>query len=127
MISLRTSAEAMAVLARGTAARHGPVPRELARGIMPETQRLETRHGRHGADWHLKLGLRRRELLAEVEQLAQNERLSAMIDFPKIRPALDDLPATGAIPVKERLLREGAIPRAIMLARYVNYFEGRNK
>ncbi|GAA4762056.1 asparagine synthase-related protein [Novosphingobium ginsenosidimutans] len=101
--------------------------REMARGIMPEAQRLETRHGRHGADWHLKLGRRRRELLAEVEQLAQNERLSAMIDFPKIRHALEDWPATGAIPVEERLLREGAIPRAIMLARYVNYFEGCNQ
>lgn len=101
--------------------------REMARGIMPETQRLERRHGRHGADWHLKLSRRRSELLAEVERLAQNERLSAMIDFPKIRHALEDWPATGAIPVEQRLLREGAIPRAIMLARYVNYFEGSNQ
>jgi hypothetical protein len=29
--------------------------------------------------------------------------------------------------VEERLLREGAIPRAVMLARYVNHFEGRNQ
>lgn len=101
--------------------------REMARGIMPEAQRLEKRHGRHGADWHVKLTRRRSELLAEVERLAQSERLNAMIDFPKIRQALEDWPATGAIPVEERLLREAAIPRAIMLARYVNYCEGRNQ
>jgi len=94
---------------------------------MPEAQRLEVRHGRHGADWHVKLTRRRPELLAEVERLAQSERLSAMIDFPKIRRALEDWPASGAIPVEERLLREGAIPRAVMLARYVNHFEGRNQ
>ena len=69
------------------------------------------RHGRNGADWHVKLTRRRTELLAEVERLAQSERLSAMIDFPKIRRALEDWPASGAIPVAERLLREGAIPR----------------
>ena len=101
--------------------------REMARGIMPEAQRLELRHGRHGADWHVKLTRRRPELLAEVERLAQSERLSAMIDFPKIRHALEDWPESGAIPVEERLLREGAIPRAVMLARYVNHVEGRNQ
>ncbi len=101
--------------------------REMARGIMPEAQRLEVRHGRHGADWHLKLTRRRSELLAEVERLAQNERLSAMIDFPKIRHALEDWPESGAIPVEERLLREGAIPRAVMLARYINHVEGHNQ
>ena len=101
--------------------------REMARGIMPEAQRLEVRHGRHGADWHLKLTRRRSELLAELERLAQNERLSAMIDFPKIRHALEDWPESGAIPVEERLLREGAIPRAVMLARYINHVEGHNQ
>lgn len=101
--------------------------REMARGIMPEAQRLETRHGRHGADWHLKLTRRRAELLAEVERLAESERLSAMIDFPRIRRALEDWPKSGAVPVEERLLREAAVPRAIMLARYVNHIEGRNQ
>ncbi|GAA4762076.1 hypothetical protein [Novosphingobium ginsenosidimutans] len=42
MISLRTSAEAMAVLARETAARHGPVPRDLDGITVPLGHRLIT-------------------------------------------------------------------------------------
>lgn len=100
--------------------------REMGRGRMPEAQRLERRRGRHNADWHVKLSRQRAGLLAELDRLERIPRLARMLDFAKVRAGLEDWPASGAIPDEARLVREGAIPRAFLLARYINYVEGRN-
>ena len=100
--------------------------REMLRGQMPEQARLEKRTGRHNADWHAKLTRQREGLLREVDALARVPRLAAMFDLEKVRAALEDWPATGAIPEAERMAREVVVPRAIIMARFVNYVEGRN-
>ena len=100
--------------------------REMLHGQMPEDARLEKRTGRHNADWHAKLTRQREGLLREVDALARVPRLSAMFDLEKVRAALEDWPETGAIPEAERMAREVVVPRAIIMARFVNYVEGRN-
>lgn len=101
--------------------------REMGRGIMPEEQRLNRRFGRHGADWHLKMGRRRHELIAELDRLAQSERLNEIFDFPRLRAALEDWPEISPREHIERLPREFAVTRAITLARYINWVEGNNR
>lgn len=100
--------------------------REMLRGQMPEAARLETRTGRHNADWHAKLSRQREDLLREVDALAKVPRLAAMFDLERVRAGLEDWPENGAISDGDRLVREVAVPRAIIMARFVNYVEGRN-
>ena len=48
--------------------------KEMAKGIMPEEQRANRLNGRWDADWHLRIGRRRPELLAELDRLAGDEQ-----------------------------------------------------
>jgi asparagine synthase (glutamine-hydrolysing) len=100
--------------------------REMLRGQMPEEARLEKRTGRHNADWHAKLTRQREGLLREVDALGRVPRLAEMLDLERVRAALEDWPATGAIPEADRMACEVVVPRAIIMARFVNYVEGRN-
>ena len=100
--------------------------REMLRGQMPEDQRLTTRTGRHGADWHVKLSRQREQLQRELEQFATVPRLAEMLDLDRASAALEDWPASGDVAEEQRLLCEVALPRTIMAARFINYVEGRN-
>lgn len=100
--------------------------REMGKGVLPEAQRLNRLFGRHNPDWHVKLSRRRSELLQELDRLERVPRLARMLDFAKVRAALEDWPEADALTNEARLVREGAIPRAFLLARYINYVEGRN-
>lgn len=100
--------------------------REMLRGQMPEAARLEKRTGRHNADWHAKLTRQREALLREVDALARVPRLAEIFDLEKVRAALEDWPESGDIADEERMAREVVVPRAIIMARFVNYVEGRN-
>ncbi|MCP5386320.1 MAG: hypothetical protein H6916_05820 [Novosphingobium sp.] len=100
--------------------------REMGRGILPEPQRINPAHGVHNADWHVKLGRMRKDLLGEIDRLAASERLASILDFDKVRAALEDWPEDSSIPHERRLPLEAAATRAVALARYVNFVEGRN-
>ena len=100
--------------------------REMLRGQMPEDQRLTTRTGQHGADWHVKLSRQRDLFLREIEQFAKVPRLAEMLDLDRARAALEDWPASGEVSEAQQLLCEIALPRTIMAARFINYVEGRN-
>jgi asparagine synthase (glutamine-hydrolysing) len=100
--------------------------REMLRGHMPEPQRLERRTGRHQADWHAKLGRQRQSLRQELDRHAGDPDLAAMFDFERLRDALEDWPETGDIPEDQRMLREIALPRALIMSRFVAWAEGRN-
>jgi asparagine synthase (glutamine-hydrolysing) len=100
--------------------------RGMAEGMMPEEQRMNPRHGRWDSDWHLRMTRRRGEYLAEVDRLAGNERMSSMLDLPRIRAALEDWPEHTVTDRHIALAREMAVPRALLTARFINYVEGRN-
>jgi len=100
--------------------------REMLRRQMPEEQRLERRTGRHEADWYPKLTRQRETLRRELELCAGDPQLAEMFDFERLRAALDDWPDSGDIPEDQRLLREVALPRAVIMSRFVAWAEGRN-
>jgi asparagine synthase (glutamine-hydrolysing) len=101
--------------------------KEMARGIMPEEQRSNRLNGRWDADWHLRLGRRRTDLLAELDRLEGDARFARMIDIPRLRASLEDWPERTETDFRRYSTREYAVPRAVLTARFVNYVEGRNQ
>jgi asparagine synthase (glutamine-hydrolysing) len=101
--------------------------KQVARGLMPEEQRANRLNGRWDADWHLRIGRRRGEYLAEFDRLAENERIAGMIDLSRLRGAIDDWPEHTEIDPQKSAPRQYAVPRALLTARFVNYVEGRNE
>jgi asparagine synthase (glutamine-hydrolysing) len=101
--------------------------KRMAKGIMPEEQRSNRLNGRWDADWHLRIGRRRKELLAELNRLEDDERFAGMIDIPRLRASLDDWPECTEIDPQQYSGREYALPRGLLTARFVKYVEGRNE
>ncbi|MEO7602162.1 MAG: asparagine synthase-related protein, partial [Sphingomicrobium sp.] len=101
--------------------------KEMAKGIMPEEQRANRLNGRWDADWHLRIGRRRSEFLAELDRIATDERLSGMFDIPRLRKALEEWPAQTETNKRDYFSRELGVPRALLVARFINYVEGRNQ
>lgn len=101
--------------------------KQLAKGIMPEAQRANLVNGRWDADWHLRIGRRRKDFLAELERLQNDERMSAMLDIPRLKAALDDWPEETELDLLKVYGPEMMVPRGLLTARFINYVEGRNQ
>lgn len=100
--------------------------KEMAKGLMPEEQRANRLNGRWDADWHLRIGRRRADFLAELDRLAEDDRMATMLDLPRLRAVLEDWPEQTEIDPEKFLEREFAVPRGLLTARFINYVEGRN-
>ena len=100
--------------------------KELAKGIMPEDQRLNRLNGRWDADWHLRIGRRRSDFLAELDRLQDDERIAAMLDIPRLRAALEDWPAQTEVDPQKFFTREFAVPRGLLVARFMQFIERTN-
>jgi len=100
--------------------------KEMAKGIMPEEQRMNRLNGRWDADWHLRIGRRRADFLAELDRVEDDPKMAAMLDLPRLRSALADWPDETAIDPQEYAAREFAVPRGLLTARFIRYVEGRN-
>lgn len=100
--------------------------KQMGKGIMPEEQRRNLRHGRWDADWHLRIGRRREDFLAELDRIEADERLSAMLDVPRLRAALVDFPEATSVDNQTYMPIEMAVPRGLLAARFINFIEGRN-
>lgn len=100
--------------------------KEMAKGIMPEEQRANRLNGRWDADWHRRVGRRRKEYLAELERLEGDERIASMLDLPRLRAALEDWSEQPVTDPQKYYECEFAVPRGLLTARFINYVEGRN-
>ncbi len=100
--------------------------RRMARGLMPEEQRLDTRQGRHNVDWHLRLGQRRSELVEQVRAIQSHARLSSILDCDRMIHLLEDWPEATPTDPRERLPREVGLTRALTAAAFVSHVEQRN-
>lgn len=100
--------------------------KQMAKGMMPDEQRANRLNGRWDADWHLRIGRRRGEYLAELDRLGQDERMAAMLDLPRLRAALEDWPDQTEVDPQKYSKREYTVPRALLTARFIDYVEGRN-
>ena len=101
--------------------------KEMARGLMPEEQRINWLNGRWDSDWHLRIGRRRTEYLDELDRIAKDERLAAMLDIPRLRAALENFPAQTELDKQKYFDVELAVPRGLLTARFINYVEGSNQ
>ena len=101
--------------------------KEMAKGIMPEEQRANRLNGRWDADWHLRIGRRRTDFLAEIDRLAGDERMAKMFDLPRLRAALESWPEHTETDPQKFYTHEFAIPRGLLAARFMRYIEGRNE
>lgn len=100
--------------------------KQMAKGIMPEDQRANHLNGRWDADWHLRIGRRRDDYLAEMSKLEDDTNLSSMLDLPRLRAALETMGETTLSDDQEMFPVEFAVPRALLTARFIRYIEGRN-
>ena len=100
--------------------------RRMARGRMPEAQRLNPRVGMHNADWHHKMardldGLRRR-----VEAFADHPVIGPSIDLEKARALIDSFPAQAPANPTAGAEWRFHLPAAMLIADYVDFVTGRN-
>jgi asparagine synthase (glutamine-hydrolysing) len=105
---------------------HRFLARELAKGRMPEEQRLEARTGRHGSDWHARMAPRRHELLATVEIISAHPQLSRFLDTAKMQRMLDDFPASDSADEFDNLPYRQGLAQGLLAAQFVGLVEGRN-
>src|SRR5205823_2532864 len=66
--------------------------RRMLKGLVPDMVLDETRTGLQAADWHLRLGRQRDERIAEIDRLAEDDSLAAMLDLGALRQSLVDWP-----------------------------------
>jgi len=100
--------------------------KQMAKGIMPEDQRANRLDGRWDADWYWRVGRRRTDLLEELDRLGRDERMASMLDLPRLRAALEDWPEKNPIDRQQSGPRQHTLTRALLAARFIRYFEGRN-
>ncbi|MXO96834.1 hypothetical protein GRI34_10450 [Erythrobacter aquimaris] len=94
--------------------------RRLARGIMPEAQRLEQRQGRHNPDWHARIGSRRKELSERLENISMHPQLGGMIDTEMLKGHLDDWGEHTPTEPAQLWPRYFALTRALTAATFVS-------
>jgi asparagine synthase (glutamine-hydrolysing) len=100
--------------------------KQLGKGVMPEEQRANNANGRWDADWHLRIGRRRKDYLDEIERMANDERLASMLDVPRLRKALQEWPEHTETDPQKYFGREFTVPRGLLTGRFINFVERRN-
>lgn len=100
--------------------------RQMAKGIMPEEQRLNELDGYWDTDWRIRIGPRRKELLAELKRLEDDDRIGPMLDLPRLRAAIENWPAERETDHQKTHGPALAVPAALLTARFIQYVEGRN-
>ena len=100
--------------------------RQMAKGIMPEEQRLNQLDGYWDTDWRTRIGPRREEFLDELKRLEEDDRIGPMLDFPRLRAAIENWPAEEEIDHQKTHGPALAVPAALLTARFIQYVEGRN-
>lgn len=98
--------------------------RRMFKGRMPDQVLHQTKRGQQNADWHLRIGQQRRELLEEIEQMSADPDLSTMLDLKRLRHTLETWDTIDPSARGQQV--HLAISRGITMARYVRYVRGTN-
>lgn len=101
--------------------------KQMAKGIMPEEQRRNLLNGRWDSDWHLRISRRRDDYLRELDSIERDPELGAMIDVPRLRQALLDLPDHTTLDMRIQYPVEFALPRGLLTSRFIRYLKGGNE
>lgn len=101
--------------------------REMARGQMPEAQRVERAYGHHYTDWQMRLAPIRDELLGELERMSDDDDIASVIDIPKLQGLVSAVPSEAQpYDPHSALPYQIALPVGMAAARFVAFAKGRN-
>jgi asparagine synthase (glutamine-hydrolysing) len=100
--------------------------KQLAAGIMPEEQRRNLRNGRWDADWLSRIKLRADDYREQLDRAADDPEIAEMIDIPRLRAALENLPDQTSTDPQVFMPIQFAVVRGLLTARYINHIRGRN-
>lgn len=101
--------------------------RRMAKGRMPEAQRLNTNYGQHNIDWIIRIGRERETLIAACETMRGHPVLSEILDIDRIVHLLRDWPGHQTFDIDSEWPRMFAIPQAILAAQFIGIAEGSNE
>jgi len=99
--------------------------RELARGILPEDQRLSRVVGTQYADWHARLTPQVPAMRAALRAARDDPDLS-FLDFDRLERTLDTWPTESTLEDEVYFPCAFTLPRALTMIRYVQFMTGRN-
>ncbi len=100
--------------------------RRMAKGRMPEAQRIETRHGQHNVDWHARMTPRRKDLLEYAQAMRGHGWLSSVTDIDRMCDLIERWPASPQHSWEEDFPRMLGLPRIVLAAQLIGIVEGRN-
>jgi asparagine synthase (glutamine-hydrolysing) len=112
------------VLRRGSDDRW--LAREMARGRLPETQRLCRDAGAHNADWHARQLPGAQAMADELGRMASDPDIAALIDLPRMQSLARALPGLDPADHSVKLPYLTALPIAIAAGRFIALTKGRN-
>ena len=100
--------------------------REMARGRIPETLRTRRDTGMHHPDWHRRLASIGAAVAEELDRAAGDEDVAALLDLPRLRRLLADLPTLDPGDFAARLPYVTALSIGLAAAQFIAYAKGRN-
>lgn len=100
--------------------------REMARGRLPEAQRLRQEQGAHNLDWHLRIGRARESLLEELDRMEDDPDIADVVDLPRLRALLTDFPEKSTWRPEVRAPYINTLNRGISAGRFIAFAKGRN-
>lgn len=100
--------------------------RLMAKGRLPEAQRLNPNYGQHNIDWHTRIGSQRVALIEALDTMRGHPFLAKVIDIDRVEHLLRNWPDAPSFEIEEDWPRMLAIPRAILAAQFIGLSEGRN-
>lgn len=101
--------------------------KRMAKGRLPDAQRLDPRHGSHNVDWHARMTPRLSELGAEIEALARHPELAGRLDLAALRSAVECWPGSTPDDYDAEIRLKFFLPANLYIARFLDYVSGRNE
>ena len=101
--------------------------RRLARGIMPEEQRLDRRAGLHNADWHARMSATLPALKADIEAAAHDPELAQTYDIDRARSLLANWPGTPPENYDEAATLYHGLTGLAVASRFARFAKGSNR
>lgn len=109
--------------------RHGRkrwLAKRMLAGKVPVKVLGEKRRGLQAADWHLRLGRQRQQLIDEIDWLMEDPKMADRLNLTALRKSLVDWPKETPINTLEAQRLQLAVTRGLSTARFIRFIEGRN-
>ncbi len=101
--------------------------REMGRGRLPEAQRTDRGYGQQYVDWQPRLARARGDLLAEIDLMWNDADIAAVVDLPRIKRLLEDLPELHShYDPQVALPYQTVLPLGLAAGRFIAWAKGRN-